>query len=77
MLLLSSADFFGIKLLKKIFQEHYQSVKQLGSRSEPMFCQSWSGAKQFAMVINRQQKVAASKEELNMNECSYQVGIEA
>ena len=33
MLLLSSADFFKINFFKKIFQEHYHSVKQFGSRS--------------------------------------------
>ena len=40
-LLLSSADFFfKIKLLKKFFQEHYQSVKPFGPRSGPTFCPS-------------------------------------
>ena len=35
---------FKSNLFKKIFQEHYQSVKQLGSRSGPTFCRSWSGS---------------------------------
>ena len=33
MVLLTFADFFKIAFLKKIFQEHYQGVKQFGSRS--------------------------------------------
>ena len=32
--------FFKINFFKKIFQEHYQSVKQFGSRSGPTFCRS-------------------------------------
>ena len=32
--------FFIINFFEKFFQEHYQSVKQFGSRSGPMFC--WS-----------------------------------
>ena len=35
MLLLKSADFFKIDFFKIFFQEHYQSVKQFGSRSGP------------------------------------------
>ena len=34
MLLLWSADFFKINFFKKLFQEHYLSVKQFGSRSD-------------------------------------------
>ena len=44
---------FKIKFFKKLFQEHYQSVKQFGCRSGPTFCQSWSGSKLFAKVISR------------------------
>ena len=33
--LMTSADFFKIVFFKKIFQKHYQSVKQFGSRSGP------------------------------------------
>ena len=41
MLLLSYADFFlEITFFPKFFQEHYQSVKQFGSRSGLTFC--WS-----------------------------------
>ena len=36
-MLLLSADFFQFFFSKKFFQEHYQSVKQLGSRSGPKF----------------------------------------
>ena len=32
--------FFKINVFKKIFQEHYQSIKWFGSRSGPTFCQS-------------------------------------
>ena len=35
--------FFKMNFFKKFFQELYQSVKQFGSRSGPMFCRSWSG----------------------------------
>ena len=35
MMFLSSADFFKIYFLKNFFQEHYQSIKQIGSRSGP------------------------------------------
>ena len=37
MIYLLSADFFKINLLKEILQEHYQSVKQLESRSQLTF----------------------------------------
>ena len=39
-LLLSSADFFQNELFQNFFQEHYQSLKQYGSRSGPTLC--WS-----------------------------------
>ena len=29
--------FFKINVFKKFYQEHYSSIKQLGSRSGPMF----------------------------------------
>ena len=38
------------KFSKKFFQERYQSVKQFGSRSDLMLCQSWSGPKLFAFL---------------------------
>ena len=53
--------FFKMNFFKKIFQEHYQSVKQFGSRSGPMFCQSWSGSKLFAKVMIRRQKSALAR----------------
>ena len=37
---LSSADFFQNRLLKKLFQEYYQSVKQLRSRSGLIWVQT-------------------------------------
>ena len=40
MLLMSSADIFKINFFKRIFQEHYQSVKRFGSRSGPTFRRS-------------------------------------
>ena len=57
--------FFKINLFKLFFQELYQSVKQFESRSEPMFCRSWSGSKLFAKVISRRQ-IAASKERVRV-----------
>ena len=53
--------FFKINFFQKFFQEHYQNVKQFGSRSVLMFCRSLSGSELFANVISRQ-KVTASKE---------------
>ena len=53
--------FFKLKFFKKFFQEHYQSVKQLGSRSVPTFCLPWFESKLFAKVISRWQ-VSPSKE---------------
>ena len=55
-----SADFLKInlfKILKKIFQEHYQSVKWFGSRSGATFSQSGYGSKLFAKA-----KVATNME---------------
>ena len=49
--LLLSADFFQNHLFKKFFQEHYQSVKQFGSRSL------------FAKVISRLQKSPLAKKD--------------
>ena len=51
---LLSADSF--KFLERFFQKHYQSVKQIVSRSGPTHCRAWSGYKLFAKVISRQQK---------------------
>ena len=48
---------------KKIFPEHYRSVKWFGSRSGPTFCRSWSGSKLFAKVISRWQEAAKRKEQ--------------
>ena len=56
-MLLLSADFFKIIFFKKICQEHYQSVKQFGSRL---------GFKPFAKVIRRQQKSPLARKELNI-----------
>ena len=53
--------FFKINSFKKLFQEHYQSVKQFESRSGPTFCRSWSGSKLFAKVISRRQKPPLAK----------------
>ena len=41
------------------FQDSYQIVKGIGTRSGPTFCQSWSGSKLFAKVI-RSTKVTAA-----------------
>ena len=48
---LLSADVFQNNLFRKKIQEHYQSVKQFGSRFGPTFCRSRSGFKPFAKVI--------------------------
>ena len=56
--------FFKINFFKKYFQDQYQSVRQLGFRSRPTFCQSWSGSKLFAKVIRSQQKSPLARKEL-------------
>ena len=48
--------FFKIYFLKKFFQEHYQCIKWIGSRSGQTFRRSWSGCKLFGKVISRQLK---------------------
>ena len=65
MLLMSSADFF-FKIFKKFFQEHYQRVKQFGSRSGPTFCWSWSWSKLFANAFSRSQKSQLARKELKL-----------
>ena len=48
--------FFKINFFKKLFQEHYQSIEQFGSRSGRTFCQTvYKGYQQTT-------KVDASKE---------------
>ena len=68
MLLLLSADFFFmINILKKIFQEHYQSVKLFGSRSgftDDLSVLIWVQTV-FAKVISRQQKSLLARERLS------------
>ena len=56
--------FFKINFFKKFFQQNYQSGKQLGFRSGPTFCRSWSGSKLFAKVISRRQKLQLAMKEL-------------
>ena len=34
--------FFKINFFQKLYQEHYQRVKQFGTRSGPTLCRSWS-----------------------------------
>ena len=48
MFLFSSATFFKIEFLKINHQDHYQSVKQFGSRSRLTICWSSPGFKLFA-----------------------------
>ena len=45
--------FFKVCLFEKFFNEHYQSVKQFGSRSGLTFCRAWSGSKLFAKIFSR------------------------
>ena len=56
--------FVVVSLLfqKKIFQEHYQSVKLFGSRSGPL-----SGSKLFTKVSSTRQKSPLARKELNMH----------
>ena len=62
---------------KKIFQEHYQSVKQFGSRSGPTFCRSWSGSELFVKgIIGPQKSPLARKESIkkfNRFRAHYQI----
>ena len=39
-----------------LFSKHYENVKQFGFRSCLTAFQAWSGSKQLAEVISRQQK---------------------
>ena len=48
--------FCKTNLFKKLYQEHYQRVKQFGTRSGHALCQSWSRSKLFAKAINRLHK---------------------
>ena len=43
--------FLKLPFSKYFFQEHYQSVKQYGSRSEPTECRLWFGSKLFAKPL--------------------------
>ena len=45
--------FFKINFFKKIFQEHYQSVKQFGSRSGPN-CLQRSAADDKIALVNKE-----------------------
>ena len=58
-------------IIKKVFQERYQSVKLFGSRSGPTFGRSWSGSKLFAKVISRQQKLPLARKELYKTEMLF------
>ena len=73
MLLLSSADFSKLSFWKKIFQEHYQSVKWFGSRSSPTFCRAWSGSKLLAKVISNQQNLLLAGIELIFLLCKWKI----
>ena len=63
--------FFKIIFFKKFFHEHYQNVKQFGSRSEPTLCRSWSGSNLFAKIISRQLKSPIARKELKLSFFSY------
>ena len=43
-----SLVLFKVYFFKKFFQEPNHSIKRIGSRSELIFCQFWSGSKLFA-----------------------------
>ena len=69
--MVGNISFFCCRLLtlKKIFQEHYQSVKQFRSRCRPTFCRSWNGSKLFAKFISSQQKLPLARKE-SFGSCS-------
>ena len=69
--------FRKIIFFKNFFQEHYQSVKQFGSRSGLTFCQSWSGSKLFPKVINRLYNFAAGKERVMVKNHAFNECFEA
>ena len=77
MFLLSSVDFSMNFISKFSFRNKIKNVKQVGFRSGPTFCRSWSGSKLFAKVISRRQKSSLAGKELNnltlretvVNEC--------
>ena len=48
---------FKISFFKKLFQEHYQSIKRLGSRTGQTCCLSISGSNLFAKVISKEKKL--------------------
>ena len=60
MLLLLSADFFKITLLKNYFRSTIRVSNSLGSRSGLMLCRALSGSKLFAKVISIPHKQAKS-----------------
>ena len=63
MLLFSSADIFQYQLFKKLFQEHYQSVKWFGSRSGlTQHCICPDLGPNCLQSYQQAMKVAASKE---------------
>ena len=47
--------YFEVNFFKQFFQEHYDSVKQFGSRTGPTLDRSSSRSKLFAKVISRRQ----------------------
>ena len=67
--------FFKINIFKKFFHEHYQSVKQFGSRSGLTFCRPWSGSKRFAKLISRRQKSQQARKELNLRCTSNLISV--
>ena len=64
--------FFKISFFKKFFQEHWQSVKQLGPRSGRTFCRAWSGSNLFAKIISRQHKSTAGMQYTPPRDTTFQ-----
>ena len=52
--------FFKINFFKKLFQKHFQSVKQFRSRSGPTQCRSWSRVQTVCKGYQQTTKVTAT-----------------
>ena len=64
---LMSADFFKINFFEKFFQEYHQNVKQIGSRSGPMFV----GPDLVQTVCKSYQQTTLVGIELNSRQTQY------
>ena len=67
--LVLSSGWFNI--FKKLFHEYHKSIKGLGSRSGPMFCQSWSGTKLFCKCYFRGPQKPSVRKQLTPSKITY------